>query len=57
MAALTTKTTEDIDFTKQTRETNPENTGDRDIAGTLRRSGKVASASGMQKVYLEARSQ
>jgi len=56
MAALTTKTTEDIDFTKQTRETNPENTGDRDIAGTLRRSGKVASASRMQKDYLAAQS-
>jgi len=57
MAALTTKTTEDIDFTKQTRETNPENTGGKDSTGTLIGGGKVASASRMQKGYLEARSQ
>jgi len=56
MAELVTKTAEGLDLTKQTRETKPENTGDRDTAGTLKRNGKIASASKMQKDYLQARS-
>jgi type IV pilus assembly protein PilC len=56
MAALATKTTEELDFTKETGESKPENTGRTDGTGTLVKSGKVNSASKMQKEYLEARS-
>jgi len=56
MAELVTKTAEGLDFAKETRETKPENTGDRDSVGTFSRGGKIASASKVQKDYLQARS-
>jgi len=57
MAALSIKTTEGLDITKQTREAKPKNTGGKDSTGTLIGGGKVASGSRMQNDYLEARSQ
>jgi type IV pilus assembly protein PilC len=57
MAELVTKAPEDIDFTKQAPEARRENTQGRDSTGTLVNSGRVASASRMQKDYLEAKSQ